>query len=261
MAPGRRFFLFLLLASAAIARAQSLHVSSSYNLALIFVDFKDGRKPDGSLPGTDDDLKYFNDTTINAVGSMGYINVNPSDPHATQSPKRRMIRKYTYDDYWDMYFTVGTYTGKMHPDYASHGIKVYGSLRDYYNEATYGHVQIVPYPTWPGGTDKLHVGIVNRYDKVHGKRFVRWILISPSKKSTDYTYPSLQVLDDARKAVQSRHVLPEDDPEYIPFDLDTYLKASPNNKVIFIGAGGGKSGYARGLQAQEIWLTEKPGEY
>jgi hypothetical protein len=72
MAPGLRFFFLPLLASTAISSAQPLHVSSSYNLVLIFVDLKDGRKPDGSLPGTDEDLKYFNDTTINAVEGRVY---------------------------------------------------------------------------------------------------------------------------------------------------------------------------------------------
>ncbi|RPH36041.1 hypothetical protein EHM92_05170, partial [bacterium] len=261
MAFGVRTSLFLLLFSAAIASARHPPVPSSYNLVLVFVDFKDGRKPDGSPPATDADLKYFNDTTINAVGGMGYGNVNPGDPPAPRSPKRRMIRKYTYDDYWDMYFTVGTYTGKIHPDYLSHGIQVYGSLRDYYNEATYGSVQIQPYQTWPGEKDKYHAGIVNRHDEAGGKKFVRWIMISASRKSTDYAYPSPLVLDEARNAVRALHALPEDDPEYIPFDIDAYFKASPFNKVIFVGAGGAKSGFARGLLAQDIWLTEKPGRW
>ncbi len=253
--------LLLVLVSAISFAAKPQPASSSYNLVLVFIDFKDGRRPDGSLPTNDADLQYFNDTTINAVGGMGYVNVNPDDPHDPRSPKRRMIRKYTYDDYWDMYFTEGTYRGKVHPDYASHGILVYGSLRDYYNEATYGIVQIRPYQTWPGGADKYHAGVVNRIDEAGGKKYIRWIKISDTKKSTDYTYPSPLVLDDARSAVRALHALPKDDPEYIPFDLDSYLRASQNNKVIFIGAGGGKSGYARSLRAQDIWLTEKPGAY
>lgn len=251
--------LFLLPAIAAGASAQTPPASSSYNLVLVFVDFKDGRKPDGSLPTSDADLKYFNDTTINAVGGMGYVNTNPADPPDPRSPKRRTIRKYTYDDYWDMYFTVGSYRGKIHPDYSSHGIEVYGSLRDYYNEATYGNVQIVPFSAWPGGKDKYHVGIANRFDEANGKRYIRWIMISPTKKSTDYVYPSPAVLDDARSAVRALHALSGVDSNYIPFDIDAYLKASPSNKVIFVGAGGAKSGYARGLLAQDIWLTEKPG--
>lgn len=251
--------LFLTLIFAAGASAQAPPVPSSYNLVLVFVDFKDGRTPDGSLPTTDADLKYFNDTTINAVGGMGYININPHDRPVPRSPKRRMIRKYTYDDYWDMYFTVGSYRGKIHPDYSSHGIQVYGSMRDYYNEASYGNVQILPYPTWPGMGDKYHIGIVNHYDESGGKKFIRWIKISATKRSTDYVYPSPEVLDDARSAVRALHALPGDDPEYIPFDIDAYFETSPANKVIFIGAGGAKSGYARGLFAQDIWLTEKPG--
>jgi hypothetical protein len=79
MAFSVRVTCVLLFASAVVATAQPAAGKSSFNLVLVFVDFVDGRRPDGSLPASDADLKYFNDTTINAAGGMGYVNVNPKD--------------------------------------------------------------------------------------------------------------------------------------------------------------------------------------
>jgi len=108
-------------------------VNVTKNLVFVFLDFPNGRI-NGLPPTQDSQLDLFNSTDLNAVGGMGWVNININDPHDPSSPKRKVVRKYTYDDYWDMYFSVGTYKDAgsyhPHPDYPSHGIMVYGSMID-----------------------------------------------------------------------------------------------------------------------------------
>ncbi|MCK9409531.1 MAG: hypothetical protein M0R68_10405, partial [Bacteroidetes bacterium] len=101
------------------------------SLAVVLVDFPEGRKQPGNvLPTIDVDTVYFgtDSAAIDAIGSMGYEIVDGA--------LRKRIRKYTYDNYWDWIFD-STYSGEWHPDSASHSIKNYGSLKDYYKEVSY----------------------------------------------------------------------------------------------------------------------------
>jgi hypothetical protein len=80
-------------------------------VVLVLVDFPDGRLPNGSLPTQDSDTALV--ANIDAVGSMGYTN-----PRTTC---RKTIRKYVYEDYWNMVFSTNTYIGPgIHPDYSTH---------------------------------------------------------------------------------------------------------------------------------------------
>ncbi len=118
-------------------------VNTTMPVVLIYVDFADSRKPDGSLPTVDADTNYFRGDSINAVAGMGWVKIFPEDPN---SLLRKKIRKYVYEDYWNMIFSDSIYyddsTNNIHPhpdwishhNLLSHGMRVYGSMRDYYRE-------------------------------------------------------------------------------------------------------------------------------
>jgi M6 family metalloprotease-like protein len=215
-------------------------ITGPQDLVILFVDYPEGRiQPGNILPTTDADTMYFhnigNDTVFDAIGGMGTVHINPDDPN---SPMRKKIRKYTYDDYWDMYFSVGTYYGSAHPDSASHGILAYGSFRDYYREVSYGKIDIVPYQTKPGTPDKYSTGIINPIDEANGKKYIRWIMMPKSKSS--YTYngeiktPYLH--DDIDPVLRDLY-----NQGQINFDVDTY-----QGKMIIVGAGQCSGGISDG---------------
>ena len=221
-------------------------VTGPQDLVILFVDYPEGRiQPGNILPAIDADTMYFhnigNDTVFDAIGGMGNVHINPDDPH---SPMRKKIRKYTYDDYWDMFFSVGTYYGSVHPDSASHGILAYGSFRDYYREASYGKIDIVPYQTMPGTPDKYHTGIVNAVDEVNGKKYVRWIMM-PNKKSS-YNYNG-----DIKAPCDTSDINPVLQNQYnqgqIHFDLSSY-----HGKIIIVGAGSCSGGISDGAKYSSV---------
>jgi hypothetical protein len=115
---------------------QTLTSNPTPPLVVIYVDFPDGRLPNGGPPTQDSDTASV--ANIDAVGSMGY--------RSGQGGKQ--IRKYVYEDYWNMIFSSNTYTCNVHPDYSTHNtfsppegggpylLTVYGSVYDYWNEVS-----------------------------------------------------------------------------------------------------------------------------
>ena len=221
-------------------------------VVLVYVDFPDGRLPDGGLPTRDVDTAFVKN--IDAVGSMGYTRAGRSGPF------RKMIRKYTYDDYWNLFFSSHNYVGKgVHPDYATHNwytppepsvgwdgqaynLTVYGSVRDYWEEASDGHLEIRPAQTHPGGTDMYHTGIINNIDSVHGKKCIRWISLPQAKTFyMSFGKPmSSPVLSDVEQTLIALHKLPTSDSNHIEFDYSSY-----RGKVGVITAGGLLGGWAQ----------------
>jgi hypothetical protein len=213
--------------------AATTAITGPQDLVILFVDYPEGRKQPGNiLPTTDADTTYFrnlinngnaSDTIFDAIGGMGWV----YNQQTGQWNKK--IRKYSYDDYWNMFFSVGTYYGAAHPDSASHGILAYGSFRDYYREVSYNNIDIRPYTTRSTGSNKYQTGIVNAIDSVNGKKYIRWIMMPKSKSS--YTFggeikaPWTHAdVDSVIRAARSRGET--------TLDIDTY-----QGKVIIVGAG------------------------
>jgi hypothetical protein len=123
-------------------------VNTAMPVVMIYVDFADSRKPDGSLPTVDADTAFFRGDSINAVAGMGWV----KDSTVFPVQLRKKIRKYVYEDYWNMLFSDSSYYDDSvnnihpHPDWSSHhnllshGMRVYGSMRDYYRELSYGNL-------------------------------------------------------------------------------------------------------------------------
>lgn len=220
-------------------------------VALILVDFPDGRLRDGSAPVRDSDTAYFTPASINAVGSFGWIFDSSSSPPIL----KKKIRKYRYEDYWNKIFSYGMYhddsaaNAHPHPDYASHGISVYGSMADYYKEVSYGRFLIEAAVTHRGSKDMYHTGIVNRIDTAYGKKYVRWITMPKVKSS--YGKADWSFVLDAIDAVQRCHALGPADPDYIEFD-----PASFRGKIIISGAGSNIGGFSR-INSQYSTVSEK----
>lgn len=253
-----------------IDTSSSSHMSRLVNvtqpLILILVDFPEGRKPDGSLPTVDADTIYFPGDLINSVGAMGWA--NPPD-------YQKKIRKYVYEDYWDMIFSSGEYTGTKHPDYSTHqgyipldaveqpyDLTVYGSVKDYYHEATYGNVEIQAYPT-RSGSGKLYSGIVNRIDTAGGKNYVRWVKLPHSRSFYDSAKAGLEpspidrltVIQDALRYVDTLHYSRSTtDPDYIEFAIHSY---PDTGKIGIVAAGGEVFGYADHVGGQSYIVPEK----
>ncbi len=226
-------------------------------VVLVLVDFPDGRLPDGSLPTQDADTALV--ANIDAVGSMGY-----TDPRTTC---RKMIRKYVYEDYWNMFFSTNTYSGPgIHPDYSTHNgytpaqqapgeveqifdLTVYGSVRDYWAEVSYGNFQIEASQTHSGPTDMYHTGIVNNVIAANGKNYVSWIMIRSNKPA--YHVADSTLRSDIYAKLDQLHALPKSDPGYIEFDRSTFA-----GKIGIITAGGQLGGWAY-LGGTEFFACEK----
>jgi len=238
-------------------RAVHSSIDPSVSLVVVYVDFPDGRLPDGSLTSLDADSSRVEN--IDAVGSMGWV---PSENPSTSGEYRKKIRKYTYEDYWDPVFSIGEYRGPLHPDYGSHqayqpskeedkrqeryNLEVFGSVRDYWREVSDGKFDIVPFQTHPGRNDKYHTGIVNNVVMdSSGRRFIRWIRLPYPKAAYNFgpTGYDRDAMPDALTILDSLHNrTAESDPNHLDFDIRSYDAA--NQKVGFITAGGRLGGWA-----------------
>lgn len=167
-------------------------INTVFPLVVIYVDFLDSRLPNGQTPQDTLELQQVN---INAVGSFGWV----KDTTVFPPVYRKKIRKYAYEDYWDLWFSANEWIGTRHPDFGSHEgfvwpgyppnnepawtykLTLYGSVRDYWNEVSYGNVQILPFQTRNGSLDKHHTGIANNVDTINGQRYIRWIQLPRNK--------------------------------------------------------------------------------
>ncbi len=172
-------------------------VAQTVPLVIVFVDFPDGRKqPYNVIPTQDSDTAFIQN--INATGGMGWV---PSDPEEPNSPLRKKIRKYEYEHYWNMFFSIGTYQDvdsiHPHPDWNPHRIKVYGSLKDYYKEATYDNIILEADCTHPGPINMYNTGIINHIDSVNGKKYIRWIMWPFNKEEEgNGVFVTIELLDE-----------------------------------------------------------------
>ncbi|MBN1408157.1 MAG: right-handed parallel beta-helix repeat-containing protein, partial [Calditrichaceae bacterium] len=147
--------------------------------AILFLDFTDGRLSNGNVPSTDAELDLVDN--LNAVGNMGWDWINPNN-HSLG--RKKTVRKYKYEDYWNKFFSTGhTYFGSAHPDNESHDVEAYGSFKEYYDEVSYGMLNIIPAQTH-AGSGMYATGIINKVDDIGGEKHIRWANLR--KKKSDY---------------------------------------------------------------------------
>ena len=221
-------------------------------LVIIYVDFHDSRLANGQPP---QDTLQLQQVNINAVGSFGWI----KDESVFPPVYRKKIRKYVYEDYWDQWFSAGEWMGTRHPDFGSHEgfvwpgypptneppwtyrLHLYGGFRDYWNEVSYGNVQILPFPTKSGAVDKYHTGVVNNIDVIGGRKYIHWINLPLDKSYYDENINAeiIQLQNDLSATLAALHNLPPENPDHIEFDFANYT-----GKYAIIGAGTRFGGYA-----------------
>jgi hypothetical protein len=192
---------------------------------------------------------------LNAVGSFGWIK-NPLD--TTRYIKK--VRKYFYEDYWDHFFSIGEWVGNRHPDFVSHqglvwdppgplypyDLALYGSVREYWKEVSYGNMTIQPARTRMDGLpeNKYNTGIINRVDTIGGRNLVRWIKL---RDRWNYEGSASESADrlatGAFDTLRALHQRNPSDPDYVAFDVDSFVTAG--GKVAVIGAGGYIGGGSR----------------
>ncbi|MDQ3021131.1 MAG: T9SS type A sorting domain-containing protein [Bacteroidota bacterium] len=152
--------------------------------AVVYVDFPDGRYINGNdtlQPFYDWQLEWVNSHgVLDAAGEMGLVLEPTNIPAGNKYVK---ASKYTYYDRWNMFFdSLGVYNGTAHPDWASNGDSAYGSMKQYYKEASNGKFELIPYVTRPNETNyKFKTGIVNNYVFINGVPIIKCVKL-PKKK-------------------------------------------------------------------------------
>ncbi len=230
--------------------------TTTINVVFVFLDFPDGRLPNGQIPATDGELAQV--SNIDAVLNMGF---NTTNRGITYNQK---VRKYTYDDFWNMYFSTNTFTGNAHPDWNSHGAfgypldgdtaRAFGSFKEYFSEVSYGKLTINPFVTHQNETGIYRTGIVNNIIDVNGAKIIRPIKFTNNKshyfRDSDEIRAFGEMLTEAPGRLYYYHSLPPTDPDYIEFDLQNF-----NGKVIYVFAGGSTN--VGGLAAGNCIVREK----
>ena len=107
--------------------------TKTISVAILFVDFPDGRINGIDQPYFTYQLSQINDT--DAAAEVG-TKVNDGDTVPVCS-------KYTYFDRWNMYFdSLGNFNSTAHPDWDSHKDSAWGSFKEYWKEASDGKLRI-----------------------------------------------------------------------------------------------------------------------
>ncbi len=172
---------------------------------------------------------------------MGYTAIE-TEGNVTWTKK---CRKYTYIDCWNRLFSLDTYIGNAHPDWLSHGqygfplrsagvignqfdggdtAKGYGSVKEYFNEISYGRFEISPIEVRPLEPDERYrTGIGNEIteEDIFGNRYIIPVMLQNNKS----TYSTASILNEAPTAIFSQ----------TGFDISAF--AAQGGRVFLIFAG------------------------
>jgi len=205
-------------------------------LAVVYVDFPDGRWNDNGVlrqPYTNQQLDSV--PNKDAAGEVGVIK-NTSGQFEMQASK------YSYYDRWNLLFdSLGVYNGTAHPDFLSHGDSAYGSMKQYWEEASNGKFDLIPYQTRtpdPNIDNRLWRGIINDYEMVNGIPVIKNILLPKNKYGTDEAFSyfrsyedtdslsnkGVDIIDDTKIAIQSI------------FDLNQFYENGGILMIVFAGS-------------------------
>ncbi len=186
------------------------------------------------------------ETNINARGSVGWFKSDSTD-----TSNYIIYNKYRYHHFWEMYFTRNTYIDDpnnpptIHPDHESHGIRVYGSFRDYYHEVSHDQLDTQPAVTHPAESDSMfRSGIINRF---RPDSSIVWVTLdSPLAHYPRSITSSQRLLNDA---VAKAHAL------YLADSLDVDIADSTIIDRVFIyGAGNTHGGLASSINGRySVW--------
>jgi len=226
----------------------------NFNIAIIFVDF-----PDGRFNGTDQvfDINQLNQIVPNggnldAVAELGIDSLNGNWLYVPA--------KYTYADRWNMLFSTGYWYGNTHPDNHSHRSIGYGSLKEYFGETTTGHIRIVPTLTHSEHSNDsiLGYGIINRDTLINNKRYIKSIMLGKNKFGDNSFFGTpgsfvyhAELRDSTLRTLARLHSSGEI--EFNPSNFDGEIL------IIFSGGSGGVGGqaFSNSLTARGMYLHFK----
>ena len=226
--------------------------TATMDVVFVFLDFPDGRLSNGQIPSTESELNQVRN--LDAVLNMGFLQSEGGVGYDLK------VRKYTYDDFWNMYFSTNTFTGTAHPDWDSHGAygfppdgdtaRAFGSFLEYFSEVSYGKLTINAPITHTNESGMYRTGIVNNIIHLNGVKYIRPIKFQNEKsyyfRENNEARAFDEMLTEAPSRVAELHNLPSNHPDYIEFDITSY-----SGNVIFVFAGGtnGFGGLAKNKNA------------
>ena len=165
------------------------------NLAVVYVDFPDGRWNDNGFlrqPFTNEQLALVSNK--DAAAEVGVIK-NANGQFELKASK------YSYYDRWNMLFdSLGLYYGTAHPDNNSHGDTAYGSMKQYWKEASNSKFDLIPYPTRtfnPNIDNRLNRGIINDYEIINGVPIIKNMMLPKNKYGLDQNTSYFRSYEDA----------------------------------------------------------------
>lgn len=202
-------------------------ISGSTRLAVLLVDFPDGRLANGQPPANVSELEGLN---TDAVGSLGW-------GKDSTGQFIKLVRKSSFKTYWEKIFSTGSIWADNdlsqyhpHPDFESHGVKVYGSFKEYWSEVSYGNLMTEPAITHTGYAPEFQ-GIIN--DTLHdaqGRALIKWIQVKNPKPSypsrNDLPRLAQEAIDSAKAKYGTQHNL----------DIDAHFASG--GKLMVVWAGG-----------------------
>lgn len=210
--------------------------------AVVYVDFPDGRYINGSdtlQPIYDYQLEWvYVNGEPDAAGEMGLINETTNIPVGNKYMK---ASKYNWYDRWNMFFdSAGVYYGNAHPDWASHGDSAWGSMKQYWKEASNGKFELIPYTTHPNESNyKLRSGIINDYEMVNGVPVIKYIKQPFRKYGSDNSNSYLRAWDNGNNLEDAARRMIADAEELVEntsFNLEQFYNEGGTLFVIYAGS-------------------------
>lgn len=217
-------------------------IQKRIKIAILYVDFPDGRINGTDQPFYTSQLSQINDT--DAAAEVG-LEVIGSDTVP-------VCAKYTYFNRWDMFFdSLGNYIGTAHPDCAATQDTAFGSFKEYWFEVSNNKLAIEPAIIRPNasGDSRFKTGLINNYIEVSSRYIIKSVRLPKNKWQrpgnshgyfTGYPYTTGQggtyigISNEAYRMLDSlRNLYPN---EY-PFDYRGFMAAG--GKIIVVMAGGG----------------------
>ena len=99
-----------------------------------------------------------------------------------------------------LFDSLGLYYGTAHPDNNSHGDTAYGSMKQYWKEASNSKFDLIPYPTRtfnPNIDNRLNRGIINDYEIINGVPIIKNMMLPKNKYGLDQNTSYFRSYEDA----------------------------------------------------------------
>ncbi len=157
--------------------------------------------------------------------------------------------------------TTGVYYETAHPDWSSHGDSAWGSLKQYWKEASNGKFSLVPYVTHPNETDyRLRTGIVNDYVTIDERKIIKCVTLPKKKYGTDFSNSYFRTVNDFETVGTSATMIINDTRLEIErqteFDLNAFISAGGKLFIYFAGTHNALKDYSADPDISPIRLRE-----